>query len=173
MRKLLVSLLFTSACVATATTMPPPPPPGPGPGPAPMAADNGQPKMQAALSALQQAQSEAQAAEANKGGHRERALEQIQIAIDAVNQGIQWAAQHASETGIDDGPAEAEPVDEEVKGGQGQPHMANAIVALREARRQLKEARHDKGGLRRKGLHAINEALKQLREGMHFAEHHG
>jgi hypothetical protein len=143
--------------------------------PAPVAgpvADNGQPKMQAALDALNKAQSETQAAEANKGGHREKALERIREAIDAVNAGMAYASSHANEAGEPEGPAAPEPVDEEVKGGENQPHMASAIVALREARKQLKEAKHDKGGSRHRAIEATNAAIQQLREGIRFANHH-
>jgi hypothetical protein len=136
------------------------------------AADNGQPKMQAALSALQHAQGEATAAEANKGGHREKALELIKQAIDAVNAGMQYAAAHANEVGEAEGPAAPEPVDEEVKGGGNQPHMSTAVVALREARRQLREAKHDKGGFREQALAFTQQAIDQLKEGIRFANQH-
>jgi hypothetical protein len=137
-----------------------------------MAADNGQPKMQAALTALNTALTEATAAEANKGGHREKAIEQINAAIEATNAGIQYAASHANEAGAEEGPAAPEPVDEEVKGSGSQPHMANAVVALREARKQLKEAKHDKGGFRGKAMEHTNHAIEQLHEGIRFADHH-
>jgi hypothetical protein len=137
-----------------------------------MAADNGQPKMQAALAALQRAQSEVNAAEPNKGGHREAALQLIQQAIDAVNAGMQYAAAHAGEEGAAEGPAHPEPVDEEVAGAAKQPRMAAGVVALREARRQLHEAKADKGGHREQALALIQQALEQLREGIRFANTH-
>jgi hypothetical protein len=140
--------------------------------PQPVAADNGQPKMQAALAALQQAQSETQAASANKGGHRENALGLIQQAIEAVNAGMQWAAAHPTEMGAAEGPAAEEAVNENVPGADRQPHMHNAIVQLREARRQLREAKADKGGYRVRGLELIQQAMVQLREGINFANSH-
>jgi hypothetical protein len=140
--------------------------------PAPAAADNGQPKMQAALQALQQAKGETEAASPNKGGHREQAIGIIQQAIDAVNAGIQYAAEHPTEVGAPEGPAAMEPVNENVPGAERQPHMAQAIVALREARRQLHEAKHDKGGHRVQAIQLIQQALLQLREGIQFANTH-
>ena len=128
--------------------------------------------MQAALAALQHAQSETTAAEANKGGHREKALELINHAIEAVNAGQQYAAAHANEVGEAEGPAAPEPVDEEVKGGGGQPHMSAAVVALREARKQLREAKHDKGGFREQALTLTQQAIDQLKEGIRFADQH-
>jgi hypothetical protein len=145
------------------------------PAPAPataVSADNGQPKMQAALLALQQALSEIQAASPNKGGHRENAIGLIQQAIGAVNAGMQWAAAHPTELGPIEGPAAPEPVNEVVPGAERQPHMAQGMVDLREARRQLHEAKADKGGYRVQGLHLIQEAMVQIREGINFANTH-
>jgi hypothetical protein len=170
LKSLFVSSLFVAACGGS----PAPAPMAPAPGPAPAAADNGQPRMQAALDSLQKAQGETTAADDNKGGHRAKALESIGHAIESVNAGIAYAAAHANESGAEEGPATADPVDEEVKGAGGQPHMAAAVVALREARDQLHHAKHDKGGNREKAIEEINHALKQLHEGIRYAdEHHG
>ena len=144
----------------------------PQPQPQPAAADNGQPKMQAALLALQQAKGELETASANKGGHREQALGLIEQAIGAVNAGMQYAAAHPTEEGLMEGPAAPEPVDEEVAGAERQPHMAKTIVALREARRHLVEAKHDKGGFRVQALGFIHQAMAQVREGIRFANTH-
>ncbi len=163
MRTILAIGLFTIALFACGGSTPPPASPAP---------DNGQPRMQSALQSLQQAQTETTAAEANKGGHREKALALIQQAIDATNAGIQYAASHANEAGADEGPAAPEPVDEEVKGAGNQPHMAAAVVALREARKQLHDAKHDKGGFRKQALEFSQQALEQLKEGIRFADHH-
>jgi len=58
------------------------------------ATGGGQPHMQTALDNLITARSELQAAEANKGGHRERALGLINSAIDQVQRGIDFARAH-------------------------------------------------------------------------------
>jgi hypothetical protein len=50
--------------------------------------------------------------------------------------------------------------------------MAQAVVDLREARRQLREAKADKGGYRVQGLNLIQQAIDQLREGINFANTH-
>ncbi|HEY2093650.1 MAG TPA: hypothetical protein VGJ81_17385 [Thermoanaerobaculia bacterium] len=55
-------------------------------------ATGGQPHMQAALDHLSSARSELQAANTNKGGHRERALELVDQAISEVRAGIDFAA---------------------------------------------------------------------------------
>jgi hypothetical protein len=161
MIKTMLCVTFFSLLVACASSPPPPP--------MPIAADNGQPKMQAALEALEQARMEAEAAKPNKGGHREQAIGFIQQAIGAVNAGMQYAAAHPTEVGGAEGPAAPEPVDTAVPGAERQPHMWRAVVALREARRQLREAKHDKGGYRVEAMNLTQQAIGQLREGIAFA----
>ena len=145
-----------------------PPPAGPMP---PPAADNGQPRMQATLQALAGARAELAAATPNKGGHRAKALELVDAASAEVQAGEQYAAQHPHEIGPEEGAAEPQPVDDEVAGGNAEPHMRNAIVQLREARKQLHEAAHDKGGHRKKAMELISDAIKQTHEGIKFSEH--
>jgi len=58
------------------------------------ATGGGQPHMQSALDHLQAARSELSAAEANKGGHRERAIRLIDDAIDQVQRGMEFARTH-------------------------------------------------------------------------------
>jgi len=134
-----------------------------------MAADNGQPKMQAALAALQRADVSLERATPNKGGHRERAIQLVRQAMGAVDAGMRYAAAHSTEVGAAEGPALPEPVDQNVQGAERQPNMAQAVVELREARRQLREARADKGGYRVQALSLIEQALAQVWEGIRFA----
>src|SRR5579871_353418 len=137
-----------------------------------VAADNGQPKMQAAMQALQHAKAELGAASPNKGGHREQAIGLTQQAIDATNAGMRYAAEHPTEIGEAEGPAMPEPVNENVPGAERQPHMARAMIDLREAHRQLAEAKHDKGGHRVQALRFIHDAMVQIRDGINFANSH-
>jgi hypothetical protein len=137
--------------------------------PVPMAADNGQPMMQATLRSLHNAKAALETATPNKGGHREAALRLVQDAIGAVQAGMQYAAAHPTEIGPAQGPAMPEPVNEAVPGAERQPHMHQAMVELREAHRQLQEAKGDKGGYRVRGLQLIHEAMVQVREGIQFA----
>ena len=53
-----------------------------------------QPHMDAALALLQNARAELNQAEPNKGGHRERAMELIDQAVNEVNAGIEFARTH-------------------------------------------------------------------------------
>jgi len=92
-----------------------------------------------------------------------------------VQAGIQYAQAHPHEVSThDDGPAAAEPVDGEVDGAANQPHMGQAIVDLREARKQLKDAEHDKGGYRAQAIQSVNDAIQKVRQGIQFAnQNHG
>ncbi len=54
-----------------------------------------QPHMRAALEHLQAAKAELEAAERDKGGHRTRAQQLTQQAIDEVKAGISFANQHS------------------------------------------------------------------------------
>ena len=92
--------------------------------------------------------------------------------MDAVNAGMQYAAAHANEVGPEQGPADPEPVDEDVKGGGNQPHMSEAIIQLRQARKQLRQAKHDKGGYRVQAIQLTQQAIDELKAGIKFANHH-
>jgi hypothetical protein len=59
---------------------------------APARAD--QPHMEKALTLLRQARTQLEAAKANKGGHREKAIEATDRAINQVQAGIAWAKTH-------------------------------------------------------------------------------
>jgi hypothetical protein len=167
-RSFMMGVLLSCGGMIAACAVSPPPPPPTGPG-APMAADNGQPKMQAAFGALQRADASLQRASPNKGGHREGAIALVRQAMDAVNAGMRYADEHPTEIGVAQGPAPPEPVDQNVPGAERQPNMAQAVVELREARRQLREARGDKGGYRVQALNLIQQALGQIWEGIRFA----
>ena len=58
------------------------------------ASGGGQPHMQSAMDHLRSARDELSAAEANKGGHRERAINLVNDAIDHVQRGMDYARTH-------------------------------------------------------------------------------
>jgi hypothetical protein len=153
---------LTICCLAACASSSPPLP-------TMLGAGDGEPKMQAALWSLEQAKTEAEAPGSDDGGHLERALGRIQQAIDAVNAGLQYAATHPTEIGGAGGAAAPASVDEQVPGAERQPHMSRALVALHEARRQLREAKDDKGGYRVHALILTQDAIGELREGITFA----
>jgi hypothetical protein len=61
-----------------------------------------QPHMQAALDALKQAEQHLQQAEHDKGGHRDRALNQVRAAIKQVEQGMKFDERHDNDKGHHD-----------------------------------------------------------------------
>jgi uncharacterized protein HemX len=61
---------------------------------APAFAQEKQPHMEEALAHLREAKKSLEAAEANKGGHREKAIQLVDSAIKQVEDGIQYANQH-------------------------------------------------------------------------------
>ena len=54
---------------------------------------------------------------------------------------------------------------------ENQPHMQAALQHLQEAKEELNRAEHEKGGHREKALDLNDSAIKEVREGMRFAEH--
>jgi hypothetical protein len=66
----------------------------PTPPPTAVRPPTGQPKMREALAQLQIAREDLQKAEANKGGHREKALQLVNEAINQVQAGASYAAGH-------------------------------------------------------------------------------
>jgi hypothetical protein len=57
------------------------------------------------------------------------------------------------------------------RGDQG--HMENALQALLNARYELSQASHDKGGHRANAIQIINQAIAQVRKGMRVGASHG
>ena len=53
-----------------------------------------------------------------------------------------------------------------------QPHMHDALEHLRAARASLEKAETDKGGHRTKAIELVNDAIRQVQEGIEFANHH-
>lgn len=159
----LLGIVLSAAIAACGPAAPPPA--------GPVAVDNGQPKMQATLQALGAAEHELEVAAHNKAGHRVAALGLVRQASAEVQAGIQYAAAHPTEVGPAEGPAAPEPVDDAVAGGAGQPHMAQALVDLREARKQLRQAKGDKGGHRARARGLIDDAIKEVRQGIGAGAH--
>jgi hypothetical protein len=53
-----------------------------------------------------------------------------------------------------------------------QPHMEAALRALREAKRELEAAKHDKGGHRAAALRATQEAIRHTELGVKAGDRH-
>ncbi len=53
-----------------------------------------------------------------------------------------------------------------------QPHMRNALEALRQAERALEAADHDKGGHRERAIELTRKAIGQVERGLRFDNRH-
>ena len=51
-----------------------------------------------------------------------------------------------------------------------QPHMRNALNALRNARSELEVASANKGGHRRRAIDLVNQAITEVKKGIEYAQ---
>jgi len=120
-----------------------------------------QPYMRAARTDLQQARARLQAALANKGGHRVKAIEHVNRAIAFVNNGIAFdRRRHHAQSEMSEGFSAA----------PDQPHMQAALDHLRQAKTNLERATSDKGGWRRKAIDEVNDAIDETKKGIDAGE---
>ncbi len=117
-----------------------------------------QPRMQAARADLQAARARLRNATADKGGHRARALEQVDAALSEVAAGIRFDRRHEEE-----GAAPPSP---------DQPRMRAALERLQSARSSLEAANDDKGGHRVKALEHVNRAIDEVKKGIEYDRTH-
>ena len=115
-----------------------------------------QPRMQAARADLQKARAELRAATTDKGGHRNKAIDLVNKAIEEVAAGIRFDRQHH----------------EESAGLPDQPRMEAALDQLQSARSNLEAATHDKGGHRDKALDYVNQAIDEVKKGIDYDRTH-
>lgn len=128
-----------------------------------------QPFMEAALSDLGKAKKALQQAEANKGGHRAKALDYIEQAITEVNAGIDYARQHGSRRDVEELRPSGAAWSVKASFDPDQPHMQDALGYLQSARDNLQQAKADKGGHRGKALGLISNAISEVKNGIRFA----
>jgi multidrug resistance efflux pump len=117
-----------------------------------------QPYMRAARADLQQARAQLQAALANKGGHRLKAIDHVNNAIALVNQGIAFDRRHNHAQRALEVLASTSATD--------QPHMQAALDHLRQAKNNLEQATADKGGFRKKAIDEVNDAINETKKGI-------
>jgi predicted negative regulator of RcsB-dependent stress response len=119
--------------------------------------------MRAARTDLQQARAQLQAATANKGGHRVKAIDHVNNAIALVNQGIAFDRRHNH----------ADSTVGEVFNtttAPDQPHMQAALDNLRAAKSNLERASSDKGGYRKRAIDEVNDAIDETKKGIDAGE---
>jgi hypothetical protein len=123
-----------------------------------------QPYMRAARTDLQQARAQLQAALANKGGHRVKAIEHVNRAIGYVDQGMAFDRRHQHH---------AQRLLGEVFNTSAtldQPHMQAALDHLRQAKSNLENASSDKGGYRKRAIDEVNDAIDETKKGIDAGE---
>lgn len=112
-----------------------------------------QPRMQQARESLLAAKASLQRADANKGGHRVRAIEYINSAIVEVNRGIAFDRRHNH----------AQP---SASVNPDQPNMRAALDQLNNAKANLEAASNDKGGHRVKAIEYVDKAISEVKDGI-------
>ena len=122
-----------------------------------------QPFMRAARVDLQQARAQLQAAAANKGGHRIKAIEHVNSAIGYINAGMAYDRRHNHALRSLAAAFNATSVTD-------QPHMQAALDNLRAAKDNLERASSDKGGYRKKAIDEINDAISETKKGIEAGE---
>lgn len=122
-----------------------------------------QPYMEKAKDNLQSARNFLNKATADKGGHRNKALNQVNQAINAVNNGIEYDRTHRSSQPLGDLSL--------ATGSSSSADQANMQAAkdeLQKAIENLNRASADKGGWRNKALAYARNAIEQVNAGMAF-----
>ena len=114
-----------------------------------------QPRMQAARTNLLEARAQLQVAMRNKGGHRARAIQLINAAINEVNQGVRFDRRNNHPASIT---------------SPDQPHMQRALDLLRDAKSNLEAATSDKGGHRVRAIGFVNDAMDEVKKGIDAGE---
>jgi hypothetical protein len=115
--------------------------------------------LQAALHELKESRNELEKADHDFGGHRKKAVEAINAAIEQTEGCLKFAR---IEIRYDEKP--------DYKQYRNSPHLRHAVVELREARTELKEAPRDLFGEHRdRAVKDIDLALEQIGECVKFA----
>ena len=117
-----------------------------------------QPMMRAARADLQTAKRELQQATADKSGHRVKALELVNRAIEEVNAGMTFDRRHNHASTLT--------VADLFAGAPDQPHMERAKLALESAKNNLERAIADKGGHRAKAIDLVKDAIDEVKKGI-------
>ncbi len=130
-----------------------------------------QPRMQAAKSDLENALKYLRKASADKGGHRERAIDLASQAVNAVNNGIDYDRTHITVR-----PRRNSDFDENallaVSSLPDQPNMMTAKSYLSSALGNLNRASADKGGYREQAQSLVRQAINEVDAGIEYDRTH-
>jgi len=125
-----------------------------------------QPMMTAARNDLNKAEKSLRKATADKGGHRERAMNLIAQAINEVNRGIEYDRKHI--TPGKRGRRNSDFEENNFAAAADQPNMKAAKNHLQDAINHLQRASADKGGHREKAMDLVRDAIAEVNKGIAF-----
>jgi hypothetical protein len=131
-----------------------------------------QPRMRAARGDLDNAMQSLRRASADKGGHRERAMDLVSKAITAVNNGIEYDRTHFTPgRRRHDSDFDANSL-LSVSTMPDQPNMVAARNYLNAAIANLNAASADKGGYREQALGFVRDAISEVNAGIEYDRTH-
>ena len=119
------------------------------------------PHLHHALRELREARVELKGAAHDFGGHRVKAMEGIDAAIKQIDIALKAVGDNIKGTGKLDA--------DFYKKYTHHPHIHHALHELKEARTELREAKHDFGGHREAALRDVNYSIEQLELALKFA----
>lgn len=127
-----------------------------------------QPFMEKAKDNLQSARTYLNRATADKGGHRNKAINQVNQAIVAINNGIEYDRTHRSSQEISDAAIDDFASGQVLSVSADQPNMQEAKDELQKAIENLNKASADKGGWRNKAINFTRNAINHVNAGMAY-----
>jgi len=119
------------------------------------------PRLHAALYELRHARTELKEARHDFGGHRAKALEALDYAIEQIDQALRAVGDNVK--GVDPGKVV-------YKGYANYPHIRHALAEAGLARTELKNAAHDYKGHRAKAVEALDVVIIQLDKALLYAK---
>ncbi len=127
----------------------------------PRAAAEEHPRLHTALYELRQARTELKEAKHDFGGHRAKALEALDTAINQIDKALK---------AVDDNVKGTPPDKEVYKEYANHPHIRRALAVAKDAKTELKEAAHDYKGRRKEAIEALNAVINQLEKALQYAK---
>lgn len=116
-----------------------------------LTSDGIHPRIRAAITELQEARRELEAAGHDFGGRRKEAIDTIDNALKALREALKYDKES---TGPSSSPQRGE--------RNSNPHIKAAVRELKAARHELESAAHDFGGRRKEAIEAVDQAIKAL-----------
>jgi hypothetical protein len=112
-----------------------------------------------ALYEMKEAQTELKEAKHNFGGHKEKALEALHVAIKETEKALEAAGD----------PYKTFSPGKIYGDYKNHPHLRHSLVAMREAHSQLKASKDDFGGHRDKAVLELDAAIFQVKDCIEYA----